>query len=94
MDWPRALSAQTNEITLISAAFGNNTKRFLVGIRILLLELGLVIAFAPVFPWQALEQRSDLCGVRSLSAPRNRQYACQSAERSQVAELIDLHWDD
>jgi hypothetical protein len=65
-----------------------------MGIRILLLELGLVMALAPVFPWQALEQRSVLCGVRPLSIPRNRQHACQSAERSLVAELIDLRRDD
>src|ERR1700693_2100809 len=80
LDWPCALSAQANEITLNNAAFGNNTLRFFMGIRILLLELGFAITLARVFPWQALEQRSECSGVRPLSIPGNRHYACQSAE--------------
>jgi hypothetical protein len=46
--WPCALSVENNKRTVINVALGNDTLRFLMGIRILLLELGFAITLARI----------------------------------------------
>jgi hypothetical protein len=76
---------------VINAAFGNVRLRFIMGIRIPLLELGFAIALARISLASVGAELWVLTAADLLSLQGLMQHACQSAEGPKVPEVIDLY---